>query len=163
MNMSPCLESVTSPVARIDHVVSFTRPSAFLASFPGLQSPNAVEGLVKLLRRMTSNVYPTSTRDYRKNDVSEITANLLSEVCNDVRVEPDLQELTTEELSGRTANTTDGARLDIAVNGFWGGRFERSFLDVRVFNPYAPSTGIPPLRNASEGTSWRKRGPILNA
>ena len=23
-------------------------------------------------------------------------------------------------------------------------------------------TGIPPLRNASEGTSWRKRGPILN-
>ena len=31
-----------------------------LASFPGLQSPNAVEGLVKLLRRMTSNVYPTS-------------------------------------------------------------------------------------------------------
>ena len=25
-----------------------------LASFPGLQSPNAVEGLVKLLRRMTS-------------------------------------------------------------------------------------------------------------
>ena len=25
-----------------------------LASFPGLQSPNAVEGLVKLVRRMTS-------------------------------------------------------------------------------------------------------------
>ena len=25
-----------------------------LASFPGLQSPNAVEGLAKLLRRMTS-------------------------------------------------------------------------------------------------------------
>ena len=33
-----------------------------LASFPGLQSPNAVEGLVKLLRRMTSNVYPTYVR-----------------------------------------------------------------------------------------------------
>ena len=68
-----------------------------------------------------------------------ITANLLSEVCNDVRVEPDLQELTIEVLSGRTAITTDGARLDIAVNGLWGGRFERTFLDVRVFNPYAPS------------------------
>ena len=27
---------------------------AYLASFPGLQSPNAVEGLVKLLRRMMS-------------------------------------------------------------------------------------------------------------
>ena len=42
-------------------------------------------------------------------------------------------------LSGRTAITTDGARLDIAANGFWGGRYERTFLDVRVFNPYAPS------------------------
>ena len=30
------------------------RGSGDLASFPGLQSPNAVEGLVKLLRRMTS-------------------------------------------------------------------------------------------------------------
>ena len=96
------------------------------------------------------------------NEIRDITANLLSEVCNDVRVEPDLQELSTEELSGRTANTTDGARLDIAVNGFWGGRFERSFLDVRCSIPTLLPTGIPPLRNASEGTSWRKRGPILN-
>ena len=47
--------------------------------------------------------------------------------------------LTTEELSGCTTNTTNGARLDIAVNGFWGGGFEQTFLDVRVFNPYAPS------------------------
>ena len=68
----------------------------------------------------------------RHNEIRDITANLLSEVCNDVQVEPDLQELTTEELSRRTAITTDGARLDIAVNGLWGGRFERTFLDVRV-------------------------------
>ena len=27
--------------------------------------------------------------------------------------------------------------MDIATNGFWGGRFERTFLDVRLFN--APS------------------------
>ena len=25
------------------------------------------------------------------------------------------------------------------MNGFWGGRYEWSFLDVRVFNPHAPS------------------------
>ena len=73
------------------------------------------------------------------NEIRDITANLLSEFCNDVRVEPDLQELTTEELSGCTPNTTNGARLDIAINGFWGGRFQRTFLNVRVFNPYAPS------------------------
>ena len=34
---------------------------------------------------------------------------------------------------------TEEARLDIAANDFWGGRFERTFLDVRVFNSYAPS------------------------
>ena len=31
------------------------------------------------------------------------------------------------------------ARLDVAASGIWGGRFERTFFDVRVFNPYAPS------------------------
>ena len=31
-----------------------TEAEEVVASFPGLQSPNAVEGLVKLLRRMTS-------------------------------------------------------------------------------------------------------------
>ena len=25
------------------------------------------------------------------------------------------------------------------MNGFWGGRFEKSFIDVRIFNPHAPS------------------------
>ena len=85
------------------------------------------------------------------NEIRDITANLLSKVCNDVRVEPDLQELTTEELSGRTANTTDGARLDIAVNGFRGGRFKWTFLDVRVFNPYAPSN-----RNTTIEKCFRK-------
>ena len=32
-----------------------------------------------------------------------------------------------------------GARLDIAANGVWGGTFERTYFDVRVFNPHAPS------------------------
>ena len=50
-----------------------------------------------------------------------------------------MQEITTELMSLRTANTTEGARLDITANGFWGGRYERMFLDVRVFNPLAPT------------------------
>ena len=37
------------------------------------------------------------------------------------------------------ANIQGGARLDIAMNGFWGGHFERYYVDVHVFNPYAPS------------------------
>ena len=42
-------------------------------------------------------------------------------------------------LAGASSNAQDGARLDIAANGFWGGRFERIFFDVRVFNPHVPS------------------------
>jgi len=32
-----------------------------------------------------------------------------------------------------------GTSLYISVNGFWGGNCERTFLDVKVFNPYAQS------------------------
>ena len=67
------------------------------------------------------------------------TADLLSEVCHCVSIEPHLQSAEGEDLRGASANTTDGARLDIAANGFWGGRFERAFFDVRVFNPHAPT------------------------
>ena len=41
--------------------------------------------------------------------------------------------------TGTSSYTQDGARLDIAANGFWGGRFERTFFDVQVFNAHAPS------------------------
>ena len=75
----------------------------------------------------------------RHNEIRHLTANLLTEVCHDVLVEPDLQPITREALSGATSNTQDGARLDIAANGVWGGRFERTYFDVRVFNPHAPS------------------------
>ena len=87
----------------------------------------------------------------RHNEIRDITANLLSEVCSNVRVELELQEVTTEEFSGQSAITTNGARLDIAANGFWGGGFERTFLDVRVFNPHAPSN-----RNTTIERCYRK-------
>ena len=75
----------------------------------------------------------------------DTVAGWMSEVCNDVCVEPPLQPLTGEALSGASAITEDGARLDIAANGFWGGRYDRAFFDVRVFNPYAPSNHQPTL------------------
>ena len=75
----------------------------------------------------------------RHNEIRDLTASLLTEVCHDVCTEPSLQSITDEVMARNSAITTDGARLDIAANGFWGGRFERTYLDVRVFNPYAPS------------------------
>ena len=75
----------------------------------------------------------------RHNEIRDLTADLLSEVCHSVSTEPHLQPVDGEVLRGASANACDGARLDIAANGFWGGRFERAFFDVRVFNPHAPS------------------------
>ena len=75
----------------------------------------------------------------RHNEIRDLTANLLSEVCNDVCTEPHLQPITGEHLSGASANTQEEARLDIAANELWGGRFEQTYFDVRVFNPHVAS------------------------
>ena len=87
----------------------------------------------------------------RHNEIRDLTANLLTEVCNDVRIEPDLQPVMPQQLSGATANAQDGARLDISANGVWGGRFEKTYFDVRVFNPHAPSN-----KNMTLSASYRK-------
>ena len=87
----------------------------------------------------------------RHNEVRDITASWLTEVCHGVAIEPHLQSLTGEELSHNSAITDDGARLDVAMYGFWGGRFEKAFVDVRVFNPCARSN-----RTNSLGTVYRK-------
>ena len=93
----------------------------------------------------------------RHNEIRDLTAQLLTEVCNDVRVEPVLQTLTGEVFTSRSTNTTDGARLDIAANGFWGGRSEKCFFDVRVFNPHAPSNSQIPLDKCFKKHEMEKR------
>ena len=87
----------------------------------------------------------------RHNEIRDLTANLLSEVCNEVTIEPHLQPLSGEQLSGATANSTDGARLDVATNGLWGGRFEKTYMDIRVFNPFTPSN-----RHSNLTTCYRR-------
>ena len=56
------------------------------------------------------------------NEIRDLTASLLSEVCHGVWIEPDLQPLTGETLSHQTANRQDNAQLDIQAQGFWGER-----------------------------------------
>jgi len=53
------------------------------------------------------------------NDIQDLTADLLSEVCHDVSTEPSFQPLTGESLSLCTANCDAGAAsLDIKASGF---------------------------------------------
>jgi len=75
----------------------------------------------------------------RHNEIRDLTASLLTEVCHEVEVEPHLQPITDEKFILASSNIQDGARLDIAVNGFWGCRSEKTYVDVKVFNPHAPS------------------------
>ena len=74
----------------------------------------------------------------RHNEIRDITASLLTEVCHNVATEPPLQPLSGEILNHRTANTEDGACLDIRARGFWNGT-QDAFFDVRVFHPNASS------------------------
>ena len=72
----------------------------------------------------------------RHNDLGDLTANMLSEVCRDVEIEPKLTPLTGEVLGSRTANTTNEARLDIRACEVWE-RGQKAFLDLRVFDSNA--------------------------
>ena len=54
----------------------------------------------------------------RHNHIRTTTANLLNEVCKDVRVEPQLQPLSGETISEKTANKSDQDRVDISARGF---------------------------------------------
>ena len=75
----------------------------------------------------------------RHNEVRDLTAHMLKRMAHNVSVEPHLQPVTGEQFRYRTAIQTEQARLDVAASGIWGGRFERTFIDVRVFNPHATS------------------------
>ena len=72
----------------------------------------------------------------RHNNVRDLTANLLNEVCNDVNIEPQLLPVTGERFNNRTANVSNEARVDIKSRGFWV-RGQQAFFDVRVFDPNA--------------------------
>ena len=87
----------------------------------------------------------------RHNEIRDITADLMSEVCHSVGTEPNLQPVTEEQLTHRTANREDGARLDIVAESFWGRDRQCAFFDVRVFNPFAQS-----YRNTSLSQCYRR-------
>ena len=46
----------------------------------------------------------------RYNQVRNITATLLNEICNDVQIEPQLQILSGEHFDAKTANKHEDAR-----------------------------------------------------
>ena len=74
----------------------------------------------------------------RHNEIRDLAADWLSEICTDVEKEPQLQPLNGEVILPRTANRQKDARADIKARGFWG-RHQSAYFDVRLFHPNAPS------------------------
>ena len=93
----------------------------------------------------------------RHNEIRDVTADLLSEVCHNVGIEPSLQPVTGEILSYRSANREDGARLDVVAESFWGRNRQRAFFDVRVFNPFAQSLRNTPLPQCYRQNELQKK------
>ena len=61
--------------------------------------------------------------------------------------------VSEEQLTHRSANKEDGARLDIVATNFWGRDRQCAFFDVRIFNPFAQSyqdTSLPQCYRRNE-------------
>ena len=74
------------------------------------------------------------------NEIKDTFANLMSEVCFDVEIEPKLLSLQGESFVINSTTRDEDARLDVKANGLWGSRFSRTFFDVKVFNPHAKTS-----------------------
>ena len=92
----------------------------------------------------------------RHNRIRNITANLLTEVCKDVRVEPQLQSLSGEVFAEASTNVSDQARADISARSFWL-KGQVAFFDVRVFNPIAKRYDNQTLRKAYDINEKEKK------
>ena len=85
------------------------------------------------------------------NELRDLTAPVMSKVCRNVGIEPPLQNITSEVMNYRTANTEEGARLDIKAQGFGGNNRQSAFFYVRVFNPFAHT-----YRSLSPSSCYRR-------
>ena len=62
----------------------------------------------------------------RHNEFRNSLANLLSDVCHDVEMEPHLQPLQGETVALKSTITDEDARLDVKANGLWDSRFSET-------------------------------------
>ena len=88
------------------------------------------------------------------NEIHDIMATLVTEICHNVATEPLLQPLTNESFTHHSANTDPNARLDIRARGFWS-TGHGAFFDVRVFHPNALSN-----RSMTTTAAYRKHESI---
>ena len=94
----------------------------------------------------------------RQNEVKDIIGTLLSEMCNNVALEPKLKTLSGEVFQARSTTTPPEARPDVRrATGFWT-RVEDVFFHVRIFHQNATSNRNKTFVEAAEHHERRVRG-----
>ena len=68
------------------------------------------------------------------NELRDLTAGWLQEVCHNVTIEPPLLPIIGESITPSLANRRNNARADIHARGFWGKR-QSAFLTYGCFIP----------------------------
>ena len=96
----------------------------------------------------------------RHSEIRDLTATLLTEVCNNVCTEPELQPVSQESLRGASANRQDGARLDIAANGFREEHLKELTLTLEYLTPWPHPTDIPNSPPHTESMKGSRSGPM---
>ena len=92
----------------------------------------------------------------RHNEVRDITAALLSDVCKDVKLEPSFLALNGKEQTMRKiAKMNDEIRLAICARSFWESG-QKTFFDVRFFDPIAQSYSKQTQQTLKQSYSMNK-------
>ena len=78
------------------------------------------------------------------------------------KLNPELLPDEDEDLTGRTANRSIAARVDIRVPGFWT-RQQQAYFDVRVTNTEASLLSVSEAYKQLERNEREKNGSIVSA
>ena len=82
----------------------------------------------------------------RHNEIRDVTASLLGEVTQNVKIESLLQPFIGEVLRGRGASMEDAARVDVKCTGFW-----NAHQDAFLNEGFQPTCVVQP-EQADEGS-----------
>ena len=98
--------------------------------------------------------------NYRHDNVRNAVAEYLKAIgCKDVKIEPPLIPIESEKF--QKGNNADKARLDVAARGVWS-TFEKTFVDVRIFNPNSESYKLQTLSKLYVQHENQKKRHYLN-
>ena len=92
----------------------------------------------------------------RHDRIRDLEASILRDVCKDVKIEPELLPVGNSSVGNSTKG--EKSRLDVSAVGVWS-PMERTFMDVKVVHPNAPShkdKDLPQIFKESETAKKHK-------